>query len=85
MSEISSDMESGEGTALETRKWVVKTFDSTNYLASVQISGSLSVWLQGVPVARNIPSAEMVAGRKCAVIFFDASNPKDGVVIDVYT
>ena len=70
---------------METRKGVLKDFDSVNYLATVQISGSLAVWLQGVPVARNIPSAEMVAGRKCAVIFFDASNPKDGVVTAVYT
>ncbi len=70
---------------METRKGVLKSFDSNSYLATVQISGSLSVWLEGVPVARNIPSAEMVSGRRCAVIFFDASNPKDGVVVAVYT
>ena len=70
---------------METRKGVVKGFDSVNYLATVQISGSLSVWLEGVPVARNIPVAEMVNGRSCAVLFFDPSNPKDGVVTAVYT
>lgn len=70
---------------METKKGVLKDFDSANYLATVQISGSLSVWLQGVPVARNIPTAEMVNDRNCALIFFDPSNPKDGVVIAVYT
>ena len=70
---------------METKKAVLKDFDSVSYLATVQIAGSLSVWLQGVPVARNIPAAEMVTGRNCAVLFFDSSNPKDGVVIAVYT
>lgn len=69
---------------METRKAVLKGFDAGAYLATVQISGSLSVWLQGVPVARNIPAAEMITGRNCAVIFFDPSNPKDGVVVAVY-
>ncbi|MEX0785924.1 MAG: hypothetical protein WD939_04750 [Dehalococcoidia bacterium] len=67
------------------RKGVVKSFDATPYTASVQIAGSLGVWLNDVPVARNIATAEMVAGRSCAVLFFDEQNPQDGVVIAVYT
>jgi hypothetical protein len=70
---------------VEIRKGEVKTFDSGSYTATVQVAGSLSVWLEGVPVARNIPAAEMVAGRACAVLFFDPSNPKDAVVLAVYT
>ncbi len=70
---------------MQTRKGVIKGFNSASYLATVQISGSLSVWLEGVPVARNIPSGQMVTGRNCAVLFFDPSNPKDGVVTAVYT
>lgn len=70
---------------MEIRKGEVKTFDSGSYTATVQVAGSLSVWLEGVPVARNIPAAEMVAGRACAVLFFDPSNPKDAVVLAVYT
>ena len=69
---------------METRKGVLKTFDSVKYEATVQIFGSLSVWLEGVPVARNIPTADMVAGRNCAIIFFDPGNPKDGVLVAVY-
>jgi hypothetical protein len=69
---------------VEIRKGTVKGFDAGSYTATVQVVGSLSVWLEGVPVARNIPSAEMVAGRTCAILFFDPSNPKDGVVVAVW-
>ena len=67
------------------RRGVVKGFDSGSYRATVQVAGSLSVWLENVPVARNIPAIEMVAGRNCALIFFDDANPSDGVLVAVYT
>jgi hypothetical protein len=51
----------------------------------VQVAGSLSVWLEEVPVARNIASGEMVAGRRCALIFFSESDPRDALVVGVYT
>ncbi len=70
---------------MEVRKGVIKGFDSGTYKATVQVAGSLSVWLEGVPVARNIASAEMVAGRQCALIFFDETNPQDAVVVAVYS
>lgn len=70
---------------MSIRKGVVKSFDSGAYTATVQVAGSLAVWLEDVPVARNIPSAEVVAGRNCAVIFFDDANPKDAVLAAVYT
>ena len=69
---------------MEIKRGTIKSFDSDAYMATIQIAGSLSVWLVDVPVARNIPVAEMVAGRTCAVILFDGSNPKDGVVVAVY-
>jgi hypothetical protein len=67
------------------RSGIVKAFDAGTYTATVQLAGSLAVWLSDLPVARNIPSAEMIAGRRCAVIFFDASNPRDAVVAAVFT
>ena len=70
---------------MNIRSGVVKAFDAGTYTATVQLSGSLAVWLSELPVARNIPSAEMLAGRRCAVIFFDASNPRDAVVAAVFT
>ena len=70
---------------MEVRKGVIKGFDSETYKAAVQVAGSLSVWLEGISVARNIPSAEVVEGRNCALIFFDETNPQDAVVAAVYT
>ncbi len=67
------------------RKGVLKSFDSGTYTATVQVAGSLSVWLSGVKVARNIASGEMLAGRSCALVFFDDANPQDAVLVAVWT
>lgn len=70
---------------MDIKRGLIKGFDSGTYKATVQIAGSLSVWLNEVAVARNIPAAEMVVGRRCAIIFFDETNPGDAVVVGVYT
>ena len=67
------------------RKGILKAFVSGTYLASVQIVGSLSVYLDNVPTSRGIPTAEMVTGRNVAVLFLDPSNFLDAVVIAVWT
>ncbi|GAG92695.1 unnamed protein product [marine sediment metagenome] len=41
--------------------------------------------MEDVVVARNLSSAEMVTGRKVAVIFFDEHNVKEAVLVAVYT
>ncbi len=66
------------------KKGVLKSFDSGAYKATVQLAGSYKVYLEDVTVARNLPTAEMVAGRKVAVILFDEHNPKEAVVVAVY-
>ena len=65
-------------------KGVLKAFDSGTYTATVQIEGSLSVWLEDVPVNRGIGSSDMVVGRNVAVIFLEAGNPDDAVVVAVW-
>jgi hypothetical protein len=70
---------------MNVRRGVVKNFNAVTYKATVQVAGSLSVWLEEVPVARNIASGEMVAGRRCALIFFSASDPRDALLVGVYT
>lgn len=70
---------------MRLRKATLKSFNSGNYTATVQLAGSYKVYLEDITVARNLPSAEMVAGRKVAVIFFDEYNPKEAVVVAVYT
>jgi hypothetical protein len=67
------------------RAGVLKAFDSGAYTATVQVAGSLAVWLSDVPVARNIASGDMVAGRRVAVQFFDEGNEQDSVLIAVWT
>ncbi|GAI29431.1 unnamed protein product, partial [marine sediment metagenome] len=57
------------------KRGILKAFDSGTYTATVQVQGSLSVWLDDVPVSRSIPTGEMVTGRNVAVIFLDPGNP----------
>lgn len=66
------------------KKAILRSFDSGTYTATIEIAGSGKTYLDGVPVARNLHAAEMSAGRKLAVIFFDEHNVKDAVVITVY-
>ncbi len=70
---------------MRLRKGVLKSFNPGDYTATVQLSGSYKVYLEGIAVARNLPASEMSAGRKIAVIFFDEHNAKDAVIVAVYT
>ena len=70
---------------MELRRATLRSFDSGTYTATVEVAGSIAVWLSGVPVARNIPAAELIAGRKCAIMHFDASNPTDAVLSALWT
>ena len=66
-------------------KATLRSFDSGSYTATVELAGSHRIYLEGVPVARNIPAAEMVTGRKVAMLFFDTHNARESVVVAVYT
>ena len=70
---------------MSLRKAVLKSFNSGDYTATIQLAGSYKTYLEGVAVARNLPAGEMALGRKVAVVFFDNHNPKEAVVIAVYT
>ena len=70
---------------MNIRRGTLKAWDSGAHTATVQLSGSLGVYLVGVATARNILSADMVVDRKVAVLFFDATNQADAVIIAVYT
>jgi hypothetical protein len=69
---------------MSIKKAVLKSFNSGDYTATIQLAGSYKAYLEGVPVARNLPAAEMALGRKVAVIFFDEHNPREAVVTAVY-
>ena len=70
---------------MRLRKGVLKSFNSGAYTATVQLASSYKVYLEDVTVARNLPTAEMISGRKVAVMFFDDYNSKEAVVVAVYT
>lgn len=69
---------------MRLKKGILKSFNSGNYTATVQLTSSFKVYLEDITVARNLPSAEMIAGRKVAMVFFDEYNPKEAVVVAVY-
>jgi len=70
---------------MKLRKAELRSFSSGSYTATVRLAGSYKVYLEDVAVARNLPAAEMVAGRRLAVLFFDEHSPGEAVVVAVYT
>jgi len=61
----------------------LKSFDSTNYRAEVQLAGSMAAYLDNIPVARNIASDQMTVGRH-VILAIPGGNPKDACVIAVW-
>lgn len=70
---------------MRLKKAELRSFNSGNYTATVRLASSYKVYLEDISVARNLPSAEMVTGRKVAVLLFDEHNPKESVVVAIYT
>jgi len=66
------------------KRGTIKAYTAATHKASVQIAGSLSVWLNDLPVAVDIPPPLVVAGRECAVLLFTDDNPDDGIVVAVH-
>jgi len=67
------------------KKGILKAFDAPTHTATVQIIGSLSVWLDKVPTTLGIAAVDMVAGHYVAVLTPDPGQPGDSVVIAVWT
>lgn len=65
-------------------KGILKSYDSGTHKASVQIIGSLSLWLDNIPVSQSLAAAEMVAGRSVAVLSLDPGNPADCFVVGLW-
>ncbi len=66
------------------KRGTLKLFDAGAYTATVQLPGSLSAWLTGVPVSRGIAAGELTPGRSVALLHFDEGNPVDSVVVAVW-
>ncbi len=69
---------------MSLKKGILKSFNSSNYTAVLQLAGSYKTFLEDVPVARNLPESEMIPGRKVATLFFDQHNARDAVILAVY-
>lgn len=70
---------------METRPGILRAFDAGTFLARVTLTGSLAMSLANVPTSRAIAAADMVAGRKVAVLIFDETKATDAVVTAVWT
>ena len=70
---------------MKFKKAELRSFNSGNYTATVRIACSYKVYLEDIAVARNLPAAEMITGRKVAVLFFEEHNPKEAVIVAVYS
>ena len=66
------------------RSGILKAFDGTSYLATVQFFSSLHAFVSAIPVSRDIASGDMTVGRRVAVAFFDPANPADAVLFAVW-
>jgi len=64
-------------------KGVIRDYDEETALATVEIVGG-HAWYAQVPAATHLAAANLVDGRRCAVLFFDEQNPLDAVVFATY-
>lgn len=62
---------------------VLRAYDAGTHKAGVQFVPSVTN-VEAIPVATDVPSADCVPGRECAVLFFTDDNPDDAVVICIY-
>ncbi|HTK10281.1 MAG TPA: hypothetical protein VL485_24135 [Ktedonobacteraceae bacterium] len=66
------------------KRGVLVAFDNASYTASVQILEATSTLLSNVPIATHVDNSSALPGALCAVLFFDAQNPADAVIIAMY-
>ncbi len=62
---------------------ILLQFDPASYAATVQVDGSRGVSLS-VPVSRGLPPAELLGGRKCAILEFWPNDPNAAVLVAVW-
>ena len=62
----------------------LKTYDSPTHTVSVQLAGSVTTYLDDVPVSKAIDAADMSIGDK-VILAVPGNNLKDAVIIAVFT
>lgn len=66
------------------KRGILQSLDNATYTATALILEATSYVLSGIPIATSIDGTSAIAGASCAVLFFDAQNPLDAVIIAVY-
>jgi hypothetical protein len=66
----------------EIRRGTLISFSTATWKATLHIDGSMAAVT--LPCATWLQPVQLTAGRRLAVLLFDASNPADGLVIGTY-
>lgn len=69
----------------ELRRGIVRAYDAgPPKIATVEMVGSVTAHLAGIPVALEIADGDMTDGSPVLVVMFDEHNPAQAVVVCVY-
>jgi len=63
----------------------IRAFEARTYLADVELGGYVATYVSNVPVAYHLRQDLVVDGTKCVVLFLDALNPSNAVVIALFS
>jgi hypothetical protein len=66
------------------KRGILQTYNPATYTATVLIIEATSYVLSNVPIASSVDGTSAISGASCAVLFLDAQNPTDAVIIGVY-
>jgi len=62
---------------------ILKGYHQENHRADVQLTSSLTTYLENIPVARNIAGEDMLPGRH-VILAVPEGNTKDAVIIAIF-
>jgi hypothetical protein len=62
---------------MKMKKGILRSFNVVDYKATIQLADNFNIYLEDITVARNLPVAVIVNGRKTTVIFFKEHNLKE--------
>ena len=68
---------------MDIRRGIIRSYNAGTQTCEVEIVGSRPAYLT-IPAASDLTATELTTGAKCAVLFFDETNPNDAVVLCTY-
>jgi hypothetical protein len=77
-------MDEAKMTEQVLKRGIVQGFSAASYTADVLIIEATSYVLSHVPLATNVDGTSVLTGASCVVLFLDAHNPNDAVIIALY-